>query len=84
MPVNESVSKRNAQLRRNYAPVKCSFIWTVVEHLQELTSAQVKHKLGIYTKVVRQSEARGVLLPIICELLAQVDKHAVKPTQYVR
>lgn len=66
------------------APVECSLIWTVVEHLQELTSTQVEHKLRVNTEIVRQPEARRVFLPIICELLTQSNEHAVQPPEHIR
>lgn len=65
-------------------PVEGGLIRTVIEHLQELTPPQVKHKLRIDTKIIRQPEARRVFLAIISEFLAQANKHAIEPTQYIR
>jgi hypothetical protein len=84
MPIKAGISKEIWRLCCKNVPVKCSLVWTVVEYLQELTSAQVEHELWIYAKVVRQSETRGVFLSIIRKFLAKADKHAIKPTQYIR
>ena len=62
--MNEEVSKSNVDLRCRHIPIERGFVWAVVEYLQELTSAQVKHELGIDTEIVGQSEAGGVLLPV--------------------
>lgn len=44
----------------------------------------MKHELRIDAEVICQSEADRVLLSVVCELLAETDKHAVKPAQDVR
>jgi len=66
------------------SPVERGLIWTVIKHLQELTSPQVEHELRINTKVIGQPEARGVFFPVIGKLLAQTDKHTIKPTKHIR
>src|ERR1700683_2414753 len=84
MPMNEGVSKSNVYLGCRPIPIERGFVWAVVEYLQELTSAQVEHELGIDTEIVSQSEAGGVLLPVVRKLLAQANKHTIKPTQHIR
>ncbi len=64
-------------------PVKRRFVGTVVEHLQELTSPQMEHELGVDAEIVRQAEACRVLLPVISELLAKTDKHSIEPAQNI-
>jgi len=43
----------------------------------------VEHKLWINAEIVSQSEADRVLLSVVCELLAETDKHAIEPAQNV-
>jgi len=82
--MNEGVSKSNVDLRCRPIPIERGFVWAVVGDLQELTSVQVEHELGVDTEVVSQSEAGGVLPPVVRKLLAQANKHTIKPTQYIR
>jgi len=65
-------------------PVEGSLVRTVIEHLQELTSSKMEHKLRIYAEIIAEAEGSGVFLPIISELLTQPDKHAIQPTKNVR
>lgn len=44
----------------------------------------MEHELGIDTEVIGKAEARRVFLPIVSELLAQSNEHAVKPSEDVR
>jgi hypothetical protein len=60
-------------------PVESGLIGTVIEHLQELTSPQMEHELRVDAEVIGQAERRRILLPIICELLAQADEHSIQP-----
>lgn len=53
----------------HYSPIESSLIRTVIKHLQKLAPPQMEHKLRINTEIIRQSEARRVLLPIIRKLL---------------
>ena len=56
--------------KQNGLPVEGGLVGTVIEHLQELASPQMEHKLRIYAEIIRQAERRRILLPIIRELLA--------------
>lgn len=64
-------------------PVEGRFIRAVIKDLEELASAQMEHKLGVDAEVVRQSEARRIFLPVVRELLAQANQHAVEPAKHV-
>lgn len=43
----------------------------------------MEHKLRINAESVVQCEAGGIIFVVHCELLAQLDEHAVEPTQDV-
>lgn len=43
----------------------------------------MEHELRIDAEVVCEAEARGVLLAVVRELLAQSDEHAIEPAQYI-
>ena len=64
-------------------PVEHSLIRTVVEYLQKLTPSQVKHKLRVNAKFIREPEAVHILLAILPELLAQSDQHSVEPSEHI-
>ena len=44
----------------------------------------MEHELRVDTEVISEAEARRVFLPIIGELLAQSNEHAVQPSKDVR
>lgn len=72
------------RLEVGHLPIERRFIRTVVEYLQELTSAKVEHELRVDAEVVAEPEARWVLLPVLRELLAQPDKHTIQPPENIR
>ena len=43
----------------------------------------MEHELRVDTEVISEAEARRVFLPIIGELLAQSNEHAVQPSKDV-
>jgi len=65
-------------------PVESSFIWRVVENLQELTSTQVEHELRINGEILSQLEARWVLFSVLRKLLTQSNQHPIEPPQDIR
>ena len=84
VPKKKAVNIYNTIIKDEYSPIEGSLIRTVIKDLQELTSAEVEHELGVDAEVVRKSEAGWVFLPVIGELLTESDKHTVQPPKNVR
>lgn len=51
--------------------------------MKKLASAQVKHKLGVIYKLLRESEGLRVIFLISCKLLHQCYQLAVQPAKDV-
>ena len=64
-------------------PVEHSLVRTVVEYLQKLTPSQVKHKLRVNAKFLREPKAVHIVLAILPELLAQSDQHPIQPSEHI-
>ena len=55
----------------------------IVEDLQELASAKVKHELWIQGEVLLQPKGGRVILAILGEARAESDEHSIHPPQHV-
>ena len=63
---------------RKKLPKEISFIWTVIKHLQELTSMKIEHELRLVNaEVIHQSKTSQVFFSIISKILAKSNKHAI-------
>ena len=71
--LNFSTSRKN----KIKLPIESSFIWTVIKHLQELTSTKMEHELRVNAEVIRQSKASRVFFSIVGKLLAKSNQHAI-------
>lgn len=84
VPGKKAVNTCNPVIKDGYSPIEGSLIRTVIKDLQELTSSEMEHELGIDTEVVCKSETGWVFLPVIGKLLTESDKHSVQPPKNVR
>jgi len=73
----KSLSAQTFREKKIVLPIESSFIRTVIEYLQELTSTKMEHELRINAEVIRQSETRWIFFSIIGELLTKSDEHAI-------
>jgi len=76
---NHHQPKSSLQVDRKifFLPIESSFIWTVVKHLQELTTTKMEHELRINAEVIRQYKANRVFFSIIGKLLTKSNQHAI-------
>ena len=66
------------------SPVESRLVGRIIEYLQELTPAKMKHELWIYRKVWAELETGWILFPILCKFLTQSDEHSIKPPKDIR
>ena len=64
-------------------PIEGSLVGRVVENMQELRAAQVKHDLRIHREELAEAERARIFVAKVAKALAKPDEHAVKPAKNV-
>ena len=71
---------REHTINQLFLPIEGGLIRTVVEHLEELTSPEMEHKLRVDAEIVRESKACRIFLSVVGKFLAKSNQHSIQPS----